>query len=168
MRAALIDAIIRGDQDAAPSLVREFHAKSVQLLTSMPKAKEVRLADPKLRQLCTEHDQELITTRRGAYPHSDGGVEVRRVDMAARKSLQKSDLAQYFSHSTGHGVGLEIHEAPRMARGQQEILRPGMVITIEPGVYLPGQWGVRIEDMVVVTEQDCEVLSPKQKEFIVI
>jgi Xaa-Pro aminopeptidase len=63
-------------------------------------------------------------------------------------------------------VGLEIHEAPRLAQGQQEILRPGMVITIEPGVYLPGKWGVRIEDMVVVTEQGCEVLAPTQKEFM--
>jgi Xaa-Pro aminopeptidase len=65
-------------------------------------------------------------------------------------------------------VGLEIHEAPRVGKGQQEILRPGMVITIEPGVYLPGKWGVRIEDMVVVTERSNEVLTPTQKEFIVI
>ena len=65
-------------------------------------------------------------------------------------------------------MGLEIHEAPRVAKGQQEILRPGMVITIEPGVYLQGKWGVRIEDMVVVTEHGCEVLAPQQKEFITI
>jgi Xaa-Pro aminopeptidase len=96
------------------------------------------------------------------------GIKVARIDQAARKTLQQNGLAQYFTHSTGHGVGLEIHEAPRVARGQEEILRPGMVITIEPGVYLPGKWGVRIEDMVVVTEQGCEVLAPTQKEFMVI
>ncbi len=56
-------------------------------------------------------------------------------------------------------MGLEIHEAPRVAKGQKEILQPGMVITIEPGVYLSGQWGVRIEDMVLVTEQGCDVLT---------
>lgn len=94
------------------------------------------------------------------------GIEVGKVDRAARKFLQNNGLARYFTHSTGHGVGLEIHEAPRLAQGQQEILRPGMVITIEPGVYLPGKWGVRIEDMVVVTEQGCEVLAPTQKEFM--
>jgi Xaa-Pro aminopeptidase len=82
--------------------------------------------------------------------------------------LQKSGLAKYFTHSTGHGVGLEIHEAPRVADGQTEILRPGMVITMEPGVYVPGKWGVRIEDMVVVTERGCEVLTPTGKELIAI
>ena len=96
------------------------------------------------------------------------GVAVSKVDHAARKTLQKHGLERYFTHSTGHGVGLEIHEAPRVAKGQQEILRPGMVITVEPGVYLAGKWGVRIEDMVVVTEHGCEVLAPHQKEFIAI
>jgi Xaa-Pro aminopeptidase len=96
------------------------------------------------------------------------GITASDVDRAARKSLQKSGLAKYFTHSTGHGVGLEIHEAPRLAAGQEEILQPGMVITIEPGVYVPGKWGVRIEDMVVVTERGCEVLTPTSKEFVAI
>jgi Xaa-Pro aminopeptidase len=94
------------------------------------------------------------------------GINVGEVDKAARKSLQNSGLAKYFTHSTGHGVGLEIHESPRVAAGQTEILLPGMVITIEPGVYVPGKWGVRIEDMVVVTEQGCEVLTPTSKELV--
>jgi Xaa-Pro aminopeptidase len=96
------------------------------------------------------------------------GMSVGEVDRVTRKSLQKSGLAKYFTHSTGHGVGLEIHEAPRVGAGQTEILQPGMVITIEPGVYVPGKWGVRIEDMVVVTESGCEVLTPTSKEFVAI
>jgi Xaa-Pro aminopeptidase len=90
------------------------------------------------------------------------------VDRAARKVLQKERLSRYFTHSTGHGLGLEIHEAPRLAAGQSETLRPGMVVTIEPGVYLPGKWGVRIEDVIVVTQQGCEVLTPTSKELIAV
>ena len=96
------------------------------------------------------------------------GKAVGEVDRAARSWLRRAGLAQYFTHSTGHGVGLEIHEPPRIARGQPEVLRPGMVITIEPGVYVPGCGGVRIEDMVVVTATSCEVLTPTPKELLVI
>jgi len=90
------------------------------------------------------------------------------VDAAARKLLRRRGLGRYFTHSTGHGVGLEIHEAPRVAAGQDEPLQPGMVITIEPGVYFPGKWGVRIEDMVAVTEGGCEVLTPTSKDFLAV
>jgi Xaa-Pro aminopeptidase len=96
------------------------------------------------------------------------GISVGLVDAAARKVLKKSDLARYFTHSTGHGVGLEIHEAPRVATGQEEILQPGMVITIEPGVYFPGKWGVRIEDMVAVTATGREILTPTGKDFLAV
>ena len=96
------------------------------------------------------------------------GIAVDEVDAAARKVLRKAELGRYFTHSTGHGVGLEIHEAPRVADGQREILQPGMVITIEPGVYFPGKWGVRIEDMVAVTTSGCEVLTPTSKDFLAV
>ena len=96
------------------------------------------------------------------------GIALGEVDAAARKVLRKAGLARYFTHSTGHGVGLEIHEAPRVAAGQREMLQPGMVITIEPGVYFPGKWGVRIEDMVAVTAGGCEVLTPTSKDFLAV
>jgi Xaa-Pro aminopeptidase len=96
------------------------------------------------------------------------GVSVGEVDGAARKVLRKRGLGRYFTHSTGHGVGLEIHEAPRVAAGQKAVLQPGMVITIEPGVYFPGKWGVRIEDMVTVTARGCDVLTPTRKDFLAI
>jgi len=94
------------------------------------------------------------------------GVTVGEIDGAARKLLQNKRLGKFFTHSTGHGVGLEIHEAPRVAAGQKEVLQPGMVITIEPGIYMPGKWGVRIEDTVVVTETGCEILTPCPKNLL--
>jgi Xaa-Pro aminopeptidase len=96
------------------------------------------------------------------------GIAVGEVDAAARKVLRKAGLGRYFTHSTGHGVGLEIHETPRVADGQREVLQPGMVITIEPGVYFPGKWGVRIEDMVAVTAGGCEVMTATSKDFLAV
>ena len=96
------------------------------------------------------------------------GVTVDKVDAAARKVLRKAGLGRYFTHSTGHGVGIDIHEEPRVAAGQGQELAAGMVITIEPGIYLPGRWGIRIEDMVVVSEQGCEVLTPTGKKLLVL
>jgi Xaa-Pro aminopeptidase len=96
------------------------------------------------------------------------GVDAGKVDSAARHVLSRRGFGKYFSHSTGHGVGLEIHEMPRIAARQNEPLLAGMVITIEPGVYIPGVGGVRIEDMVRVTDNGCEVLTQTSKELLVI
>jgi Xaa-Pro aminopeptidase len=96
------------------------------------------------------------------------GKAVGEVDSAARKVLYNKGLDRYFTHSTGHGLGLEIHEGPRVAVGQQELLRPGMVITVEPGVYVPGKWGVRIEDTVVVTETGCKILTRCPKDLFTV
>jgi len=94
------------------------------------------------------------------------GVTAAEVDEAARAVLRRAKLDRYFTHSTGHGVGLEIHEPPRLGRGQAEKLEPGMVVTIEPGIYVPGTGGIRIEDMVMVTSDGAEVLTPVTKELI--
>ncbi|HJT68893.1 MAG TPA: Xaa-Pro peptidase family protein [Terriglobales bacterium] len=96
------------------------------------------------------------------------GVTAGEVDHAARKLLYNRKLGKYFAHSTGHGLGLEIHEAPRLAAAQKDVLQPGMVVTIEPGIYLPGKWGVRIEDTVVVTETGCEILTSCPKDLLIV
>lgn len=94
------------------------------------------------------------------------GVTAGEVDEAARSVLRKAGLDKWFTHSTGHGVGLEIHEGPRLAAKQTQKLEAGMVITIEPGIYIPGKFGVRIEDMILVTARGGEILTPSPKAWI--
>ncbi len=96
------------------------------------------------------------------------GMQAAEVDRQARMVLRKHGLEEHFVHSTGHGVGLEIHEPPRLGRREAARLEAGMVITIEPGVYVPNFGGVRIEDMVLVTETGHEVLTPTSKELRVL
>jgi Xaa-Pro aminopeptidase len=94
------------------------------------------------------------------------GVTTGDVDEAARSVLRRAKLDKFFTHSTGHGVGLEIHEGPRLAAELKQKLEPGMVVTVEPGVYFPGKFGVRIEDMVLVTAKGSEILTPSPKAWI--
>src|SRR5262249_45466136 len=94
------------------------------------------------------------------------GVPAGKVDAAARNVLKRHKLEREFLHSTGHGLGLEVHEPPGSGKKEKTKLQAGMVITIEPGAYVDGFGGIRIEDTVLVTENGCEVLTPTPKEFV--
>jgi Xaa-Pro aminopeptidase len=94
------------------------------------------------------------------------GAACGEVDAAARKVLAGCRLDRYFVHSTGHGLGLQVHEGPRVARGQKQVLEPGNVVTIEPGVYVPGVGGIRIEDDVAVYAGKTEILTRTPRDLI--
>ena len=106
----------------------------------------------------------VVTDAQQAGIESVGpGVAAARVDAAARDVISKAGYAQRFGHGLGHGVGLEVHEAPALRSRSEVTLMPGMVITIEPGIYIPGWGGIRIEDMALVTQTGHEVLSSLDK-----
>lgn len=110
--------------------------------------------------------EAVLEAQQTAVAAVSGGVSCGDVDEAARGILRKAGMADAFTHSTGHGVGLEIHESPRVGAGQKTRLQPGMIVTIEPGVYWPGKFGIRIEDMVAVTKNGGQVLTPAPRALI--
>ena len=110
--------------------------------------------------------EAVLEAQENAVAAVAAGVSCGEVDESARSVLRKAGMGDAFSHSTGHGVGLEIHELPRVGTGQKTRLQSGMVVTIEPGVYWPGRFGIRIEDMVAVTESGGQVLTPAPKALI--
>ena len=129
-------------------------------------------------ETCTFAIGELTAVQKNAYravlrAHDDAIAFVRAgrtaadVDALVRSTLGDK-YGRYFVHGTGHGVGLEVHEAPRLAPNSRDVLLAGMVVTVEPGIYYPGRWGIRIEDTVFVKENGCELLTGMNKKLIVI
>jgi Xaa-Pro aminopeptidase len=96
------------------------------------------------------------------------GAVGRDVDAVARAAITSAGHGDHFGHGLGHGVGLEVHEAPRLAQPSEAVLAAGNVLTVEPGVYIPGRFGVRIEDLVVVTEDGCDILTSISKDLTVV
>ena len=105
----------------------------------------------------------VLEANRRAIAAAKPGMTAGALDKVARDFLTQEGFGKAFGHSLGHGVGIEIHEAPWAARKQKMVLRPGMSVTIEPGLYLEGNLGVRIEDLVLITETGCEVISHSAK-----
>ena len=96
------------------------------------------------------------------------GIPLKEVDRAARKVIEDAGYGPQFIHRTGHGIGLEVHEFPDVSATSEVIAKPGMIFSVEPGIYLPGKFGVRVEDLVVVTEDGCETLNTAPKDLNVL
>ncbi len=120
---------------------------------------EIAGLDAELRKI---YDTTLAANEAGIRA-ARPGVAAQDVDRAARQVIEQAGYGKYFTHRLGHGLGLDVHEGPNMVQGNKQILEPGMVFTVEPGIYLPGKGGVRIEDDVVVTESGVDVLTSYPK-----
>ena len=96
------------------------------------------------------------------------GIPISEIDKAARETIEKAGFGKHFIHRTGHGLGLEVHEPPSVWGGNPLLMQPGMVFTIEPGIYLPGKFGVRIEDTIAVTDQGADRLTSSDRGLIII
>jgi Xaa-Pro aminopeptidase len=110
----------------------------------------------------------VLDAQMKAVEAARSGVTARSLDSVARTHIRKRGFGRFFRHSLGHGLGLQVHEAPRISSMSKEILRSGNVVTIEPGIYVPGFGGVRIEDDVVIRDGGCEVLNKSPKELLVV
>ncbi len=113
--------------------------------------------------------QVVLEANNRAISQVLAGVRSKDVDLSAREVIKKGGYGEFFGHGTGHGVGIQVHESPRITWSKREVIKENMVFTIEPGIYVPGHGGVRIEDMIVVKPDSHEVLTtlPKELEIII-
>jgi Xaa-Pro dipeptidase len=110
----------------------------------------------------------VLEANKNAIQAVKPGVRFCDIDFAARSAIDKAGYGKYFTHRTGHNIGIEVHEFPDVSSNNEMIVQKGMIFSIEPGIYLPDNFGVRIEDLVVVTDNGCEVLNSYSKELKVI
>lgn len=120
--------------------------------------------DPKLKEIYDIVLEAQLHTLQNIKP----GMTGREADALARDIITKYGYGDNFGHSTGHGLGMEVHEMPRLSKLSDDVLKPGMVVTVEPGIYLPGLGGVRIEDDIVITETGIVILTHSSKDFTVL
>ncbi|GAA0514219.1 dipeptidase [Saccharopolyspora subtropica] len=110
----------------------------------------------------------LQAAQRAAVQAVRPGATAESIDAAAREPIAAAGFGEYFVHRTGHGIGLDVHEEPYIVGGNQLVLEPGMAFSVEPGIYQPGRWGARIEDIVVVTEDGVESVNNRPHELVVL
>jgi Xaa-Pro dipeptidase len=145
-------------------LILDWGATYQGYISDLTRTFAIGQPDPELKRIAQVVHEANATSREAARP----GISAGDVDRAARSVIDKAGLGEFFIHRTGHGIGLEAHEDPYIYAENTLILAEGMTFTVEPGVYLPGRGGVRIEDNVVITVQGAESLSDLPRELIVL
>ena len=110
--------------------------------------------------------QTVLEAQSAAIAAAKAEVLGKDVDKAARDVIAAAGYGDFFTHSTGHSIGLEVHEGPNFSSRCEEAIPAGAVLSVEPGIYLEGKYGVRIEDMILITETGCENLTPVAKELL--
>lgn len=150
--------------EAGDFITMDIGCKVGGYCSDMTRTVAIGKADDKMKEIYSI----VLSAQSAALAAVCAGAAASDVDKAARDIITQAGYGACFGHGTGHGVGLYIHELPTVSYRSKAVLKPGNVITIEPGIYLPGQFGVRIEDMVVVTESGCDNLTKSPKELIII
>jgi Xaa-Pro aminopeptidase len=162
-RAALPHAPPTDQQiNGAELLLVDWGAAGRLYKSDLTRVLAIRKISPKLRKVYAVVLKAQARAIRAIRP----GVKARDVDAEARSVIEREGFGQFFGHGLGHGIGLQVHEAPALRQHSQAVLKPGMVVTVEPGIYLPRWGGVRIEDDVLVAEDGHEVLTSVSKEPI--
>ncbi|MCI8360138.1 MAG: aminopeptidase P family protein [Clostridiales bacterium] len=149
---------------AGDFVVMDFGAVCGGYRSDMTRTVAVGYADEEMRRVY----DTVLAAQEAALAVLRPGLSCAEGDRAARSVIEKAGYGDCFSHSTGHGVGLEIHEKPNLSGRSQAVLEAGQVVTVEPGIYLPGKCGVRIEDMVYLTAEGCENLTKAPKELLIV
>jgi Xaa-Pro aminopeptidase len=139
----------------------DWGAKGALYMSDLTRVLVTGKISPKLERIY----RVVLNAQERAIEAIRPGLTCHEIDQVARNLIAKEGFGKNFGHGLGHGIGLEIHEGPRLAAGQHRKLEPGMVVTVEPGIYLPGWGGVRIEDDVLVTKGGCEVLTSFSKQW---
>jgi len=112
--------------------------------------------------------ETVVRAQKAAIKAARSNVKAGEVDRAARKIIEDAGYGKYFTHRTGHGLGLEVHEEPYIASGNDTVLRPGMTFTVEPGIYLAGKFGVRVEDDIVISTSEARLLSHLSRKLLIV
>ncbi|WP_151734331.1 M24 family metallopeptidase [Paenibacillus tengchongensis] len=154
------DRVIQGNE----LITFDFGALLDGYCSDLTRTIAVGTPDPKLKEIY----DIVLEAQLHALANIKPGMTGRECDALTRDIITRYGYGEYFGHSTGHGLGMEVHEWPRLSKLSDDVMKPGMVVTVEPGIYLAGLGGVRIEDDIVITETGIQLLTHSSKDYLIL